>query len=147
MSRSQEAVQSFRQGFSCSQAVLAAVSESLGLDRERALKISQAFGGGMARMGLTCGAVTGAMLAIGLKHGRTRPEDEAAKEKTYGLVHEFLQRFQARHGSIVCRELIGLDLSSPEGHSLGVERGVFENLCPKYVADAVEILEQILEPS
>ena len=144
MSRSEDAVQTFRQGFSCSQAVLAAISESLGLDRLRALKISQAFGGGMARMGLTCGAVTGAMLAIGLKYGRTLPDDEEAKEKTYSLVHEFLRRFQDRHGSIVCRELIGCDLSSPQGHSLAVERGVFENLCPRLVADAVEILEQIM---
>jgi C_GCAxxG_C_C family probable redox protein len=144
MSRSQDAVQSFKRGFSCSQAVLAALSEPLGLDKERALKISQAFGGGMARMGLTCGAVTGAMLAIGLKYGRTRPEDEEAKEKTYRLVHDFLRQFQERHGSIVCRELIGVDLSSPQGHSLGVERGVFENLCPRFVGDAVEILEQIL---
>src|SRR4030042_5517377 len=123
MSRAQEAVQSFKQGFSCSQAVLAALSEPLGLDRERALKISQGFGGGMARMGLTCGGVAGAMLAIGLKYGRTRPEDEEAKEKTYSLVHEFLRRFQDRHGSIVCRELIGVDLSSPQGHNLGGERG------------------------
>lgn len=144
MSRPQDAAQDFRQGFSCSQAVLAGVSEPLGLDRERALKISQAFGGGMARMGLTCGAVTGAMLAIGLKYGRTRPDDEEAKEKTYRLVHDFIRRFQDRHGSIVCRELIGVDLSTPQGHKLGEERGVFENLCPRLVADAVEILEQIL---
>ncbi len=144
MSRVQDAVQTFKRGFSCSQAVLAAVSEPLGLDREKALKISQPFGGGMASMGLTCGAVTGAMLAIGLKHGRTRPEDEEAKQKTYRLVHEFLRRFQDRHGSIVCRELIGVDLSAPDGHKLGAERGVFENLCPGFVAAAVEILEEIL---
>jgi len=144
MSRAQEAVQCFKQGFSCSQAVLAAVSEPLGLEREKALKIAQAFGGGMARMGLTCGAVTGAMLAIGLKHGRTRPEDEEARERTYRLVHDLLRQFQARHGSIVCRELIGVDLSTPEGHNLGAERGVFDNLCPAFVSDAVEILERIL---
>jgi hypothetical protein len=72
------------------------------------------------------------------------PEDEEAKEKTYSLVHEFLRRFRDRHGSIVCRELIGVDLSSPQGHQTGVERGVFENLCPRFVGDAVEILEQIL---
>jgi len=144
MSRAQEAVQYFKQGFSCSQAVLAAVSEPLGLEKEKALKIAQAFGGGMARMGLTCGAVTGAMLAIGLKHGRTRPEDEEAKERTYRLVHDLLRQFQARHGSIVCRELIGVDLSTPEGHRLGAERGVFDNLCPRFVSDAVEVLERIL---
>jgi len=144
MSKAQDAARHFKEGFSCSQAVLAAVSETLGLDKERAFRISQPFGGGMARMGLTCGAVTGAMLAIGLKYGRTRPEDEEAKEKTYSLVHEFIRRFQDRHSSIVCRELIGVDLSSPQGHKEGEERGVFENLCPRFVADAVEILEQIL---
>jgi len=144
MSRVQDAVATFKQGFSCSQAVFAAFSESLGLEREKALKISQPFGGGMASLGKTCGAVTGAMLAIGLKYGRTRPEDEAAKQKTYGLVRELLQRFEARHGSIVCRDLIGVDLSAPDGHKLGAERGVFENLCPGFVADAAQILEEIL---
>ena len=144
MSRVQDAVQTFKRGFSCSQAVLAAVSEPLGLDREKALKISQPFGGGMASMGLTCGAVTGAMLAIGLKYGRTQPEDEEAKQKTYRLVRELLRRFQDRHGSIVCRDLIGVDLNTPDGHELGAKRGVFENLCPGFVADAVEILEEIL---
>ena len=144
MSRVQDAVATFKQGFSCSQAVLAAFSESLGLEREKALKISQPFGGGMASLGKTCGAVTGAMLAIGLKYGRTRPEDEAAKQKTYRLVRELLQRFEAHHGSIVCRDLIGVDLSAPDGHKQGAERGVFENLCPGFVADAAQILEEIL---
>ncbi len=141
---SQSATQIFRDGFSCSQAVVAAFSESLGLEREIALKISQAFGGGMARLGLTCGAVTGALLVIGLKHGRTRPDDEAAKEKTYALALEFISRFKARHGTIVCRDLIGADLSTPEGHDEAQARGVFETLCPKFVGSAAEILEQIL---
>jgi C_GCAxxG_C_C family probable redox protein len=144
MSRVQDAVEIFKQGFSCSQAVLAAFSESLGLDREKALRISQSFGGGMASLGMTCGAVTGAMLAIGLKYGRTRPEDDEAKQKTYRLVRELLRRFKDRHGSIVCRDLIGVDLSAPDGHELGAERGVFANLCPGFVADAAQILEEIL---
>lgn len=144
MSRVQDAVGIFKQGFSCSQAVLTAFSESLGLDKQKALKISQPFGGGMASLGKTCGAVTGAMLAIGLKYGRTRPEDDEAKQKTYLLVRELLRRFEDRHGSIVCRDLIGVDLSSPDGHKLGAERGVFENLCPGFVADAAQILEEIL---
>ncbi|OGD24954.1 MAG: hypothetical protein A2Y69_12325 [Candidatus Aminicenantes bacterium RBG_13_59_9] len=144
MSRVQDAVGIFEQGFSCSQAVLTAFSESLGLDREKALKISQPFGGGMASLGMTCGAVTGAMLAIGLKYGRTRPEDEEAKQKTYRLVRELLRRFEGRHGSVVCRDLIGVDLSAPDGHKLGAERGVFVNLCPGFVADAAQILEEIL---
>jgi hypothetical protein len=59
-------------------------------------------------------------------------------------VHDLLRQFQARHGSIVCRELIGVDLSTSEGHNLGVQRGVFDNLCPRFVSAAVEILEKIL---
>lgn len=144
MTRAQLAVATFNQGFSCSQAVFSSFSESLELDRQKALKISQPFGGGIARLGLTCGAVTGAFLALGLKHGRASSEDEEAKEKTYALVHEFIREFKTRHGSIVCRELIGVDLNTPEGHKQAVERGVFESLCAKFVQDAVEILERIL---
>jgi len=144
MSRAQFAAAEFKRGFSCSQAVFSAVSEVLGLDRQKALQIAQPFGGGIAQMGLTCGAITGAFLAIGLKYGRTRPEDEDAKKKTYGLVRDFIREFKARHGSIVCRELIGVDLSTPEGHKQAVERGVFETLCAHYVRDAVEILERLL---
>jgi C_GCAxxG_C_C family probable redox protein len=144
MNRRESAVRSFRQSWSCSQAVLSVFSESLGLDREKAFKISQAFGGGMARMGQTCGAVTGAMMVIGLKHGRTRPEDEKAKEKTYTLVLELARRFREHHGSLICRELIGFDLSTAEGHEQAKKHGVFENLCPKFVADAVTILEDLI---
>jgi C_GCAxxG_C_C family probable redox protein len=144
MNRRESAVRSFGQGWSCSQAVLSAFSKSLGLEKEKAVKISQAFGGGMARMGLTCGAVTGAMMVIGLKHGRTRPEDEKAKEKTYALVLELARRFREHHGSLICRELIGFDLSTVEGHEQAKRRGVFENLCPELVADAVTILEDLI---
>lgn len=144
MNRTQLAVECFESGFSCSQAVFAAFSEALGLDRERALRIAQPFGGGIARTGSTCGAVTGACLVIGLKHGRCRLEDEAAREKTYALVHELINRFRERHGSIICRELIGVDLSTAEGHNEAQRREVFNELCPRYVAEAVEILEAIL---
>jgi C_GCAxxG_C_C family probable redox protein len=144
MTRAREATECFESGFSCSQAVFAAFSEGLGLNREKALSIAQPFGGGIARLGSTCGAVTGALLVIGLKYGRKRPDDDAAKEKTYELVHEFIRRFKAAAGSIICRELIGFDLSTPEGHSEAERRGVFTDLCPKYVAQAVTILEDIL---
>lgn len=83
-------------------------------------------------------------MVIGLKHGRTRPEDEKAKEKTYTLVLELARRFRERHGSLICRELIGFDLSTAEGHEQAKRHGVFENLCPKLVADAVTILEDLI---
>ncbi len=143
MNRIDTAVAAFSEGFSCSQAVFSAFSKELGLDRDTALKIASAFGGGMASMGMTCGAVTGALMVIGAKHGRVRAEDIAAKEKTYELAREFMRRFGERHGSINCRELLDADISTPEGRQRASESGLFTALCPRLVADAVAILEEI----
>lgn len=139
------AVSIFKEGFNCSQAILSAYAEQLGLDRELSLKISGAFGGGMGRMGEICGAVTGAFMVIGLKYAKTRAEDEEKKEKTYRLVKEFVSRFKNRNGSIVCRELLGFDISTPEGMEQIKERNLFSVLCPKFVQDSAEILEEILK--
>ena len=144
MKSAKAAVEIFESGFSCSQAVFAAFSEALGLERTMALKISQPFGGGIAGTGSTCGALTGALLVIGLRHGRCRPEDLASKEKTYELVREFIKRFEERHGSTICRELIGVDLSTPEGHQEARRRGLFAERCSLFVSSAAEILETIL---
>ena len=124
--------------------MLSSFGEELGLERELALRVAGAFGGGMARMGETCGAVTGALMAIGLKYGMTQVKDEAAREKTYKLAQEFMTRFKARHNSLVCRELLGYDLSSPEESKAAHDKGLFSTLCPQFVRDAVEIVEQIL---
>ena len=85
----------FSEGFSCSQSVLAAFAPELGLDADAALRVSAAFGGGMGRTGGTCGAVTGALMALGLKYGAT-VADPVAKERTYALTREFIARFEAR---------------------------------------------------
>lgn len=143
--QAENAVKNFQEGWSCSQAVFGAFSEAWGLEKERAHKIAQAFGGGMARLGLTCGAVTGALMVIGLKHGRTRPQDAEAKEKTYALAREFMSRFEAKHGSLVCRELIGFDLSTDEGYHQAKEKSVFQKLCPQFVADAADLLADLLK--
>jgi len=116
----------------------------LGLDRELALRIAGAFGGGMARMGEQCGAVTGALMVIGLKYGKTKTGDEGARDKTYKLAQELMTRFKERHGSIICRELLGYDLSNPEERAAVSEKGLFTTLCPQLVRDAVEIVEQLL---
>jgi C_GCAxxG_C_C family probable redox protein len=98
----------------------------------------------MAQMGDTCGAVTGAFMAIGLKHGRTRADDDRAKEKTYELVRDFVQRFRAVHGSIVCKELLGYDLSKEEEMREAQEKKLFDDFCPKLVQTAAAILEDLL---
>ncbi len=144
MSKVEDAVGCFSKRFNCAQAVLSAYSEGLGLDKETALKMASPFGAGMARMGETCGAVTGAFMVMGLKHGRSRVEDEQAKEKTYELMHEFMRKFKERNTSILCNVLLGFDISTPEGRKLAAEKDTHANLCPKYVRDAAEILEQLL---
>ncbi|MBA7503098.1 hypothetical protein ES706_01705 [subsurface metagenome] len=145
MNRVERAVSCFKEGFSCSQALLSTYGPQLGLNHELALKVSGAFGGGMGRMGETCGAVTGAFMVIGLKYGNARVEDKQAKERAYSLVREFVDRFKSRNGSIVCRELLGYDISTPEGMKLIKERKLTTTLCPKFVQDAAEIIAQILE--
>jgi C_GCAxxG_C_C family probable redox protein len=142
--KAEHAVACFKSDFSCSQAVFSTYAEQLGLDNQVALKISCAFGGGMARMAETCGAVTGALMVIGLKHGKTRPDDADAKDKTYALTREFVERFKARHSSIVCRELLGCDIGTEEGKRIFDERMYKDTRCAKFVADAATILEEIL---
>jgi C_GCAxxG_C_C family probable redox protein len=141
MNKSETAVSRFREGFSCSQAVFSVFAPSLGMDEETATKVASGFGGGMGRMGFTCGAVTGAFMAIGLKHGGTSGQ---AKQRTYELVREFRKRFESRNRSAQCRELLGCDISTPEGFEQAKQKQLFTTVCPKCVADAVGILEEML---
>ncbi len=145
MTRVERAVSCFKDGFSCSQAVLSSFGPEFGLDHELALRVSGAFGGGMGHMGDTCGAVTGAFMVIGLKYGKIRAEDEETKKRAYSLVKEFVERFKARNGSIVCRDLLGCDLSTPEGMKEAKDKQLISTRCPKFVQDAVEILEELLD--
>ena len=144
MSRAEIALDLFRRGFSCSQAVAAAFAPELGLDREAALRLAQPFGGGIARRADWCGAITGAFLAIGLKHGRDRAEDAAARDRTYALVNEFIARFTARHGELKCRDLLGCDIGTPEGQERAEAQKLHQTRCEEFVRDAAAILEEIL---
>ena len=141
----EKAVSCFNEGVMCSQAVLSAFAGQFGMDRETALKVSAAFGGGMGRMGEICGAVTGAFMVIGLKYGRIAVTDTKSLEKTNRLVKEFSDRFKSLNGSIVCRELLGCDLSTPDGLKTFVDKKLRDTLCSKLVRDAAEIVEQLLE--
>lgn len=143
MDKKQHALSFFKEGFSCSQAVVSAYGEEFGLNRELALKVSSAFGGGMGRMGETCGAVTGAYMVIGLKYGRTSVKDKKAKIKTYRLVREFATRFKSLNGSTKCKELLGADMSTSEGARLVKEKKLITCLCPKFLHDAISILDEI----
>ena len=114
MSKAEEAKKQFEKGFLCAPAVLSTYSEQLGLEKAAALKIACGFGGVIGRMGRTCGAVTGAVMVIGLKHGQVNLADEESRQRTHKLAKEFIDRFTTLHGSIECRELIGYDLSNSD---------------------------------
>ncbi len=143
MTKAERAEAEFKRGFVCSQAVFTAFSREMGLDQEAALKLASGLGAGMGRTGQACGAVTGAYLAIGLKYGRSRLEDEAARTKTYALVQEFDRRFKAKYGSVNCRELIGLDLGDPAQYEQAKNEGRFWTICAPLVRAATEITEEL----
>lgn len=137
-SKADQAAACFSEGFNCAQAVFTAYSEELGLDEQTALRLACGFGAGMGRLGNTCGAVSGAILLLGLKYGKSKKEDNPARERTYELVREFTKRFEERNGTTICRELLGDEpakIKDPEP---------FRTICPKMIRDAVEIVEELL---
>jgi len=142
--RVDKALKEFSRGFNCAQAVLSPYSRELGLKPAQGHRVSQSFGAGMARLAGTCGAVTGGLMVIGLKYGKTEARDEAAKEKTYALAQEFMRRFKSKHGSLTCLGLLGHHIGTRRG-SLAIKRKNFhETRCPRYVRDAVLILNRLL---
>jgi len=144
MKKPDQAVECFTKGYNCAQAVFSTFAPSLGLEERKALNIACPFGGGMARMQETCGAVTGAFLVLGLKYGENTPDDPSAKEHTYALVLEFSENFRALHGSLDCRTLLGADMNTDEGARFIKEQKLFRTRCPQFVSDAVSIVEELL---
>lgn len=124
---------------------MASFANELALDTEPALKVACGFGGGFAGLGGPCGVVTGGILVIGLKYGKAKSDDEAAKEKTYRLVREFVHRFEQRHGTTLCRQLINTDISTPEGLQAARDKQLFATVCTPFVQSAVEILQELLQ--
>jgi len=145
MNQVNRAVSVFKEGFVCSQAILSVYGDELGLDRETAMKLAAGFGGGMAGTGQTCGAVTGALVVIGLAKGHVKAKAKAEKAQTYQAVQRFMRAFEESHGTVNCTDLLGHDLGDPEGYPKAKESGLFTSACPKYVESAAKILEQVLD--
>jgi len=136
MNKKEKAISYFRSGYNCSQSVLMAFAG----EGEDMAKAAAAFGGGMGRMQKTCGAVTGAYIWFGVAYAKGGLPDDTDKTRVYEKVREFNRLFVARNGSDSCSELIGEDLTTPEGKSRIAARGLTEKVCEKCVADAVEII-------
>jgi C_GCAxxG_C_C family probable redox protein len=122
--------------------VLFAHGTRSGQDREEALKLGAAFGAGMG-IGETCGAVTGALMVIGLRQSRGKRPGILSRETARDFARKFVERFTERNGTTRCKELLGCDVGTPEGLK-AVEKGkYFKKRCPKFVADAAEILDEL----
>jgi|ERR1035437_19145 C_GCAxxG_C_C family probable redox protein len=144
MTKAADAVALFQQGFNCTQSILSVFAPDFGLDQDMASRISQGFGAGMGRTDNICGSLSAAIMVIGLRYGGIRPDDTAAKEKTYAVVREFLQEFKTLHGSVACTDLLGYNLSDPKQfadaktHQVAIER------CPVFIRAAVELVEKVV---
>ncbi|MCW8929766.1 MAG: C-GCAxxG-C-C family protein [Gammaproteobacteria bacterium] len=144
MSESEKAREQFINGLNCSQSVIAQYADKYQLDLATACKLATGFGGGMGRMGNTCGALTGAYLVLGLEYGSESATEKHKKDQTYEKIQNFTQQFEQRNGSCNCRDLLGCDISTPEGYLQAKEQGFTRSKCPGFVKNAVDILDDMM---
>jgi len=142
--RAEIAVDVFNNGFNCAQAVLTSHCGEYGLSDNVAKKLSCGFGGGMGHIGEVCGAVSGALMLIGLQYGQSKAADNVSKEKTYTLIGEYIDKFKKEFGSINCTELIKYDLGKDEELLQARDSGIFKELCPLLVRRSVELVEETM---
>lgn len=135
----------FWEGYNCSQSVFLAFCDDLGFDKAQAARIASPFGGGISRLREVCGGVSGMFMAAGLFLGYDDPNDDAAKKELYAFGQELAHRFSQKNGSIICRELLGLDRKKDEPTpSARTPEYYKKRPCADLVADAAEILEAML---
>ena len=143
MTRQEKAVEYFNRGFHCSQAVLAAYADQCGLTEEKALKLGACFGSGM-RKGEVCGACTGALMVLGILYGYDDPDNQKSKQTADEVNDRMMDGFAEACGSCLCKEILGYDISTPEGKQRAREKNLFRDLCPQMVRNAVNVLENII---
>ena len=130
----------FPERMNCAQTVFSLHAEALGIDEQTALKLASGFGGGMA-CAETCGAITGSYMVIGLKHGHSTSDPEAKAATKQKIIH-FNERFTADHGSLICKNLVGYDISIPEEAARASEANAFKTKCPAFLKTACKILNE-----
>ncbi len=146
MNRKEKATALFESGYNCSQAVVLAFSDLTGIEENALAKIASSFGGGMGRLREVCGAVTGAFMVLGLLYGYSEAETGAKKAEHYMRIQHFAERFSQITGSIVCRELLGIDKKkespTPEKRTAEYYK---KRPCRDLVGLSAEILEEMIE--
>jgi C_GCAxxG_C_C family probable redox protein len=143
MERSEFAKELFLEGNNCAQSVVLSFVEDYGYSKELALKISAGFGGGMGKGQSTCGAVTGAIMVLGIIEGEKASDNNELKSGTYSAVKELLKKFTDDFESSSCLDLTGCDFNTDSGNEKFKNEGVMEKICAPCVKRAVEIVEQL----
>lgn len=138
----EKAVKQFLEGYNCAQSVLLTIFEHWDIRNDLVPKIATGFGGGIGRCGSVCGALAGGVMAISVKYGTNEPSPEK-RLKTYALANEFYKKFEKQHGSVLCRELIGYNLSNPKELKKAQQSKVFEKKCVNFVRTVVETLIEL----
>ncbi|MDE7311147.1 MAG: C-GCAxxG-C-C family protein [Eubacterium sp.] len=136
----------FKEGYNCSQSVALAFCDEVGIDKTKLLRMVSSFGGGMGRMREVCGAVSGMFFVAGALYGYDDPKDMQAKKEHYARIQELAAQFRAENGSIVCRELLGLEGkdSSPEPSARTAEY-YKKRPCPEMIGIAASLMEAYIK--
>lgn len=144
-SRVEQATATFEEGYTCAQSVFSTYADLFGMDRETALKLSSPMGGGIGRMREVCGAVSAMALLAGLKEGNIDPANEEGKEKIYLLTRQMAEKFREQFGTIVCRELLGIEgMEESAKPSVRTQQYYQERPCLQLIAAAAKIIEEML---
>lgn len=130
------------EGFLCSESVLLAISNWLGVQCKQIPKIATGFGAGIGGQGLVCGAISGGIMALGLKFGRN--EVKKQKMKPYWFASDLLKRFEKEFGSIMCVELTGCDLTTEEGRKKYEEEKLWKTKCRQYIESVTNTVFNII---
>ena len=142
--RINKAVNTFEKGYNCSQSVLSTYAKDFNIDTEAALRLAAPFGGGIARLGNTCGAVSGALMVLGLSVKIDQDNIKVSKDEAYLLALEFITKFEDHFGSTFCKELLKCDIGTPEGYKLALETGIFSAQCAEFVRVSAEIVWELI---
>lgn len=142
---SKKARELFRQGYNCSQSVFCTFADEIGMDFDTALKLSSSFGGGMGRMREVCGAVSAMFMVAGLKYGYTEPDNKEVKTEHYRRIQQLAKEFRSKHGTIICRELLGVDADDNPVPSDRTKEYYETRPCEKLIGDAAEIIGNYIQ--
>jgi C_GCAxxG_C_C family probable redox protein len=143
--QTERALELFSRKYNCAQSVFAACAASKILNEQERLALAAPFGGGIAQQGETCGALTGALLALGEADGKAMVADPSAgRSALYKQAQQLTKDFRSAHGSILCHELTGCFLNTEEGQRVYKERGLHQTLCRDIVTSAVSLVDKIL---